>query len=126
MKKEFHLVLSFDTTNQDLMNTYQTIVIESARKVYASALLAHGAINEGATKPDIHLYSDDFLMGKEDLPVPAKVAEQDAPRTTGKSPALAAPYTPPPGPVEVTQEKIDKSAGAGGGTGSAFGTSEDA
>lgn len=72
MKKEFHAVLSFDCTSETLMNTLQTIVVENLRKMYAAALLAHGAVNDGSTKPDIHLYSDDFLMGKEDINVPTQ------------------------------------------------------
>lgn len=70
MKKEFHAVLSFDCNNEALMQTLQSIVVEHLRKMFASALLAHGAINDGSVKPEIHLYSDDFLMGKEDIGVP--------------------------------------------------------
>lgn len=75
MKKEFHAVLSFDTMNDAMMATYQQIVEDSCRQLYAAALLAHGALNDGATKPEIHLYSDDFLMGKEELPVPKPGSE---------------------------------------------------
>lgn len=67
MKKEFHLVVSFDTTSQSLMDTLQSIVVTHARQIFAAALIAHAAVNDGSTKPDIHLYSDDFLMGKEDI-----------------------------------------------------------
>ncbi len=102
MKKEFHLVLGFDTLNDNLMKTYQEIVINQARLLYASALLAHGAQRDGSTAPDIHLYSDDFLAGKEDLDMPAVAPEQSpvalpAPtpeRSEGeskKTPAVVAP-----------------------------------
>jgi hypothetical protein len=67
MKKEFHLVVSFDATSQSLMDTLQSVIVMHARDIFAAGLIAHAAVNDGSTKPDIHLYSDDFLMGKEDI-----------------------------------------------------------
>lgn len=77
MKKELHLVLGFDSTDE-LQKTIQEIVVKQARLIYANALIAHAAVNDGSTKPEIHLYSDDFLSGKEDIGVPATVAEAQA------------------------------------------------
>jgi hypothetical protein len=89
MKKEFHLVLSFDTTDDDLMGAYQEIVVAKAREMFGAALLAHGALREGTPPPDIHLYSDDFLMGKEDIDlpkvVPAELGRASAAPASNKS-----------------------------------------
>jgi len=67
MKKEYHLVVGFDTSNEELQKTILEVVRNSARDVWGAAHLAHGAMDPGSPKPDLHLYSDDFVAGKEDL-----------------------------------------------------------
>lgn len=69
MKKELHLVIGFDSPNTELTETITEIVVIKAREIWGAAHIAHNAAVPDAPPPDLHLYSDDFLMGKEDIDV---------------------------------------------------------
>ncbi len=67
LRKDYHLVLSFDTPNEELQKTLLEVVKEAGRNIEGAAKLAHGAVADGGGKPTVTLYSDDFLMGKEEF-----------------------------------------------------------
>lgn len=69
MKKEYHLVVSYDTTNEELQKEILAVVRKKAQEVHGAVLMAHAAMDPHAPAPDLHLYSDDFLMGKDDIAV---------------------------------------------------------
>ncbi len=112
MKKEFHLVLAFDSGNEALMKTYEEIVILKGREIFASAVLAHGAIRDASTKPEIHLYCDDFIMGREEVEVKAaEIAGGDPPRlVTNPTAQQLAPAVVPEGSGTIHTPKSGGSA----------------
>ena len=122
MKKEFHLVLAFDSGNEALMKTYEEIVILKGREIFASAVLAHGAIRDASTKPEIHLYCDDFIMGREEVEVKAaEIAGGDPPRL------VTNPTAQQLAPAVASDDELAKSTGsapANAGSGSAYGEEE--
>ena len=127
MKKEFHLVLAFDSGNEALMKTYEEIVILKGREIFASAVLAHGAIRDASTKPEIHLYCDDFIMGREEVEVKAnEIAQGEPPRLvtnpTKEQLAAAVPAQEVAGDTELS--KSVGGAGTNPVSGSAYGDEE--
>ncbi len=77
MKKEYHLVIGFDTANEGLQQQVLELVRQSARDVWGAVHLAHAAMDPTSPKPDLHLYSDDFVAGKEDLGLEDKTEDKD-------------------------------------------------
>jgi hypothetical protein len=72
LRKDFHIVLSFDTPNTELHETFKELAKSAGRDLHTAANLAYGSVNDGGGKPSLTLYSDDFLMGKEEF-----TAEED-------------------------------------------------
>lgn len=56
-----------------------------AQEIWGSVHLAHGAMDPSSPKPDMHLYSDDFLMGKDDIAVTSAQQAEEAKKTADKS-----------------------------------------
>ena len=69
MKKEFHLVLSYDSSNEAFRDIIQQVVVEKSREIFGATQLMQAAMDPSSPKPEIHIYSDDFIMGKEDIEV---------------------------------------------------------
>jgi len=83
VKKEYHLVISYDTANEELQKVILETVRKKAQEVWGAVHLAHNAMDPQSPKPDMHLYSDDFIMGKDDIEVknPAQAVAADAIKT---------------------------------------------
>lgn len=69
MKKEFHLIVRFDSASEEMQKSYHDVVVKYALDLHAAAIVAHAAVNDGSTAPEIYAYSDDFLAGKSDMPL---------------------------------------------------------
>jgi hypothetical protein len=86
MKKEYHLVVSFDTTKENVQNMFLDIMKQHGREIVAAVNMAHNAIEPTAPKPHVRLWSDDFLAGEEDQdlkPAPEEATAGDS--ADGKS-----------------------------------------
>lgn len=81
MRKDFHLVLSFDSPNEKLVNELLELMKSHAREIDTTARFVHGSVNDGSPKPEVKLFSDDFLMGKDDLDIKDAAGAEAADKT---------------------------------------------
>ena len=67
--KDFNVVLRFDTANPELFKSLREITKTAARDLITAARLVHSAQNDGTPAPEIFMYDDDYVMGKQDVAV---------------------------------------------------------
>ena len=63
-QRTFTMQVRYNTDNPAHFNTIKEIMKRSCQEVFATLLIVAG---NNVTKPDIKLFSDDFVMGREEL-----------------------------------------------------------
>lgn len=64
--KTFHLEIRVTTNDDFTIDTVKEVMKRSARELFAITSVAKG---EGGPAPVIHLYAEDWIVGKEDIDV---------------------------------------------------------
>lgn len=79
--------MSYDTGNEELQKQVLEVVRGKAQQIWTAVHMAHAAMDPQSPKPDMHLYSDDFIMGKDDIAVTPKQMkdEKEAAENADKS-----------------------------------------
>jgi hypothetical protein len=72
-QRTFTMQVRYNTDNPEHFSTIKEIMKRSCQEVFATLMIVAGS---NVTKPDIKLFSDDFVMGREELDTKMKETEQ--------------------------------------------------